>query len=69
MSSGKIYKIRSFVKNAKLIEFNARLASNVDLLVNRPEEEGYLAIFMLPIQGGHSPDNSSLVASHIHEGD
>ena len=26
MSSGKVYKIRSFAKNAKMIEFNERLA-------------------------------------------
>ena len=49
MSSGTRYKVRSFVRNAKLIEFNARLQSNLDLLVNRPEQEGYLAILMLPI--------------------
>ena len=49
MSSGKIYKIRSFVKNAKMIEFNTRLSTNIELLINKPEEEGYLAILMLPI--------------------
>ena len=69
MASGKVYKIRSFTKNAKMIEFNARLATNIDLLVNKPEEEGYLAILMLPIAGGTSPDNRALVASHIHAGD
>ena len=71
MVSGKVYKIRSFAKNAKMIEFNERLlsANNIDLLVSRPEEEGYLAILMLPIVGGTSPDNSALLASHIHEGD
>ena len=69
MNSGKVYKIRSFVKNAKMIEFNERLRSNIDLLVNKPEEEGYLAILMLPIVGGTSPDNNALVTAHIHGGD
>ena len=69
MASGKLYKIRSFCKNAKFIEFNARLDTNIDLLVNKPEEEGYLAILMMPIVGGTSPNNKGLVASHIHAGD
>ena len=49
MNSGKIFKIRSFVRNAKMIEFNTRLTTNIELLINKPEEEGYLAILMLPI--------------------
>ena len=52
MASGKVYKIRSFVRNAKLIEQNTRLQSNIDLLVNKPEEEGYLGILMLPNNAG-----------------
>ena len=56
-ASGKLYKIRSFVKNAKMIEFNVRLLNDIDLLVNSPEEHGYLAILMLPVVGGTSPDN------------
>ena len=52
MAGGKVYKIRSFVRNAKLIEQNTRLQSNIDLLVNKPEEEGYLGILMLPNNAG-----------------
>ena len=61
MASGKVYKIRSFVKNAKLIEQNTRLQTNIDLLVNKPEEEGYLGILMLPNNAGQSPENGSLM--------
>ena len=52
MASGKVYKIRSFVKNAKMIEQNTRLSTNIELLVHKPEEEGYLGILMLPIHAG-----------------
>ena len=69
MGSGTCYRVRSFVKNAKFVEFNTRLLTNFDLLVNRPEQEGYLAILMLPIQMGASPSNQSLASTHIFEGD
>ena len=69
MESGHIYKVRSFIKNAKLIEFNDLLSGNVDLLAARPEQEGFIAIVMLPIQPGQSPDNQRLVESHVFEGD
>mmetsp|Transcript_46708 Transcript_46708/g.61795 ORF Transcript_46708/g.61795 Transcript_46708/m.61795 type:complete len:96 (+) Transcript_46708:347-634(+) len=52
MESGQVFKVRSFIKNAKLIEFNGRLKDNVDILASRPEQEGYLAIVMLPVQPG-----------------
>ena len=42
--SGKIYKIRAFMKNCKQIEYNDRLTP--ELLVTKPETDGYLAIFM-----------------------
>ena len=37
MASGKTYKVRSFTKSAKLIEFNDKLAKDIDILVNKPE--------------------------------
>ena len=49
MESGTVYKIRSFLKNAKLIEFNENIQgeSGVPTLVKKPESDGFLAIFML----------------------
>ena len=49
MESGTVYKIRSFLKNAKLIEFNENIQgeSGVSTLANKPESDGFLAIFML----------------------
>ena len=61
MVSGRIHKIRSFVKNAKIIEQNTRVQQNVNLLVERPEHEGYLAILMLPVQPGSNASSSTLI--------
>ena len=36
MTSGKVYKVRSFIMNAKLIEFNSLLCSNPALLAAKP---------------------------------
>ena len=49
MESGVVYKIRSFLKNAKLIEFNENIQepAGIPTFVNKPESDGFLAIFML----------------------
>lgn len=56
--SGKVYKIRSFIKNAKLIEINEPVSQNIDLLVSKPETDGFLAIFMFKhIESGNFGDS------------
>eukprot|EP00347_Sterkiella_histriomuscorum_P018799 403344131 len=42
---GTYYKIRSFVKNAQILEMNKRLCLNPQLLASKSESEGYIAIF------------------------
>ena len=73
MQSGTTYKIRSFLKNAKLIEFNERLQDEVGIqnLVEKPESDGFLAIFMLKTleQGGNTQSLESLVEKNFHESD
>ena len=49
MESEKVYKIRSFVKRAGLIEVNERLKENPQLLVEKPESDGFLAIMMFKL--------------------
>ena len=43
-NSGKVFKIRALLKNAKLIEVNDSITP--ELLRTKPEGEGFLAIFM-----------------------
>ena len=44
VTAAKVYRIRAMIKNVKLIEFNDRLSP--ELLVNKTETEGFLAILM-----------------------
>ena len=44
VTATKTYKIRALVKGCKMLEFNENIS--VDLLVNKPESEGFLAILM-----------------------
>ena len=44
---GRLYKVRSFVSNAYLIEMNQRIVQNPQLLVSKTEGDGYIAIFQV----------------------
>jgi len=44
VTKSKTYKIRSLIKGCKLIEVNEKLTA--ELLKNKPESEGYIAIIM-----------------------
>ncbi len=44
VTSKKVYKIRALIRGCKMLEFNENI--NVDLLVKKPESEGFLAILM-----------------------
>ena len=46
MESGTTYKVRSFIKNVKMIEYNDRLVKMPELLADLPESDGFLAILM-----------------------
>jgi hypothetical protein len=35
MESGKVYKLRSFLKNASILEFNDNITKNFDLLLDK----------------------------------
>ena len=41
----KLYKVRSFLDNAKIVELNERVISTPILFTEKPESEGFLAIF------------------------
>ena len=73
MRSGTTYKIRSFLKNAKLIEHNERIQdpAGIQALVEKPEAEGFLAIIMLRTleQGGSTQSIEQLVEKNFHESD
>ncbi|TNV75928.1 hypothetical protein FGO68_gene1826 [Halteria grandinella] len=45
--NGKVYKVRSFVGNAYLIEMNQRVVQNPQLLAQKCESDGYLGIFIV----------------------
>ena len=44
---GRLYKVRSFVSNAYLIEMNQRIVQNPQLLASKTEGDGYIAIFQV----------------------
>ena len=44
LTMSKTYKIRALIKGCKMLEFNENIS--VDLLVRKPESEGFLAILM-----------------------
>ena len=56
--SGKVYKVRSFLRGAKLIEVNERIVENIQLLIDKPESDGFLGIVMLKQLGDSSDPNS-----------
>ena len=43
----KLYKVRSFLDNAKIVELNERVIENPVLFTEKPESDGFLAIFQL----------------------
>ena len=43
----KLYKIRSFLDNAKIVELNERVMESNDIFIQKPESDGFLAIFQL----------------------
>ena len=73
MRSGTTYKVRSFVKNAKLIEYNERILDKegIQTLVEKPESDGFLAIIMLKTLelGGNAQSIEQLVEKNFHESD
>ena len=43
----KHYKIRSFISFSSIIEVNDRIVENPQLLIDKPDEAGYLAVFQM----------------------
>ena len=44
---GKLYKVRSFIGNAYVIEMNHNIVQNPQLLATKAEGDGYIAIFQV----------------------
>ena len=54
VTKNKTYKIRALIKGCKMLEFNENIS--VELLVNKPESEGFLAILMFKDTHNVSPE-------------
>ena len=55
----KTYKIRALIKGCKMLEFNENIS--IDLLVKKPESEGFLAILMF--KDTHNVSSEQLMAN------
>ena len=60
----KHYKIRGFLENAKIIETNSKIIADPQMLVQKSESDGFLAIIQLAYPGDKKEDTINYLNKH-----
>ena len=62
----KRYVVRAFVDQAKVIELNERITVDPMILINNPEEDGYLAVIQMNYTENGGAINNAMTRLNAH---